>query len=75
MAPASSIALLDLAAQHAPLQEALVAAATRVLSSQAFILGPDVEAFEQELAASAGVAHAIGVSSGTDAIVASLLAS
>lgn len=71
---APPIALLDLAAQHAPLQEALVAAAARVLGSHTFILGPDVEAFEGELAAAIGATHAIGVSSGTDALVASLLA-
>ncbi len=72
--PAQPIPLVDLAGQHAPLHDELVAAAARVLASQAFILGPDVEAFERELAATLGVAHAIGVSSGTDALVASFLA-
>ncbi|HVV50271.1 MAG TPA: DegT/DnrJ/EryC1/StrS family aminotransferase [Polyangia bacterium] len=68
------IAMLDLEAQHAPLGEALRAAAARVLGSGRFILGPEVAAFERELAAAAGVAEAVGVSSGTDALVALLMA-
>jgi len=69
------IPLLDLAAQHAPLAEELRAAVARVLGSGRFILGPEVAAFEDELAAAAGVAHAVGVSSGTDALLALLMAS
>lgn len=72
--PAQPIPLVDLAAQHAPLHDELVAAAARVLGSQGFVLGPDVEAFEGELATALGVDHAVGVSSGTDALIASLLA-
>jgi dTDP-4-amino-4,6-dideoxygalactose transaminase len=66
--------MLDLVAQHAPLEAALGAAATRVLGSGRFILGPEVAAFEGELAAAAGVSHAVGVSSGTDALLALLMA-
>src|SRR4051794_37867257 len=70
----SQVPLLDLGAQYAPLREELVAAMTRVADSQRFILGPEVEALERELAEQIGVQHAIGVSSGTDALLAILMA-
>lgn len=47
---------------------------TRVADSQRFIGGPEVEAFEREIAAMLEVDHAVGMSSGTDAILASLMA-
>jgi dTDP-4-amino-4,6-dideoxygalactose transaminase len=68
------VPLLDLTAQYAPIRDEVLAAITRVCDSQRFILGPEVEALERELAAQLGVAHAIGVSSGTDAILAALMA-
>lgn len=68
------VPLLDLRAQHAPLASALGAAVQRVLESGHFILGEDVPAFERELAAATGCPHAVGVSSGTDALVAALMA-
>ncbi|HLK88458.1 MAG TPA: DegT/DnrJ/EryC1/StrS family aminotransferase [Polyangia bacterium] len=68
------IAMQDLGALHAPLGEELRAAAARVLASGRFILGPEVAAFEDELAAATGVPHAVGVSSGTDALLALLMA-
>ncbi|MCL4168681.1 UNVERIFIED_CONTAM: hypothetical protein GTU68_036325, partial [Idotea baltica] len=52
----------------------LVSAFEQVLDSGYFILGPEVEAFEKEAAEYLGVPHAIGVSSGTDALIVSLLA-
>jgi len=59
-----------------PQTEALLpelrAASERVLASGHYILGPEVEAFERELAGFAGVRHAIGVSSGSDALVCAL---
>lgn len=72
--PAASVPLLDLQAQYRPLREALLAAVTRVCDSQRCILGDEVVALERELAAYLGVAHALGVSSGTDALVAALMA-
>lgn len=69
-----AIPLLDLAAQNGPLSEKLREAFERVLASQAFILGPEVEAFEQEVARYVGVEHALGVSSGTDALLLALMA-
>jgi dTDP-4-amino-4,6-dideoxygalactose transaminase len=68
------VPLLDLTAQYAPIREEVLAAITRVCDSQRFILGPEVEALEHALAAQLGVAHTIGVSSGTDAILAALMA-
>src|SRR5262249_39765258 len=58
----------DLKPLHAELAQELKAALERVLESGWFILGPEVEAFEQEFASYHGVRHAIAVASGTDAI-------
>jgi dTDP-4-amino-4,6-dideoxygalactose transaminase len=66
------VPLQDLAAHHAPLGAALDAAARRVLRSGRYILDAEVRAFEEEMAAALGVAHAVGVSSGTDALLAML---
>ena len=68
------VKLLDLEAQYQPLRTEILAAITRVCDSQRFILGPEVEALERELAAHLGVSHAITVSSGTDALLAALMA-
>src|SRR6476646_3191588 len=68
------VKLLDLEAQYRPLRDEILAAITRVCDSQQFILGPEVEALERELAASTGAAHVITVSSGTDALLAALMA-
>jgi dTDP-4-amino-4,6-dideoxygalactose transaminase len=70
----TEVPLLDLQAQYRPIREELLAAVVRVCDSQRFILGPEVEAFEAEIAAHIGVGHAIGVSSGTDALSAALMA-
>jgi dTDP-4-amino-4,6-dideoxygalactose transaminase len=69
-----SVPLLDLTAQYAPLRADLLAAVTRVCDSQRFILGPEVDALERELATMLEVEHAIAVSSGTDALLAVLMA-
>jgi dTDP-4-amino-4,6-dideoxygalactose transaminase len=50
------------------------AAVDRVVESQYFILGPEVEALEQEVAAYSQCAYGVGVSSGTDALLVSLMA-
>ena len=50
------VPLLDVKAQNAPLRGALLEAMARVMDSGGFILGPEVEAFEKELAAMLGVA-------------------
>ena len=68
------VPMLDLAAQHEPLRADLLRAMTRVVDSSRFILGPEVERFEGRLAAACGAAQAITVSSGTDALLVSLMA-
>jgi len=73
MTPAR-IRLANLPAQHAPLQAELEVAALRVLRTDRYILGPEVAALEQEIAAFARVPHAVGMSSGSDALVALLAA-
>ena len=64
-----SVNLLDLKAQNGALEPELREAFLRVLRSGHFILGPEVERFERELAKFTGAKHALGVSSGTDAIL------
>jgi dTDP-4-amino-4,6-dideoxygalactose transaminase len=68
------VPLLDLQAQYRPLREEILAAITRVSDSQRFILGPEVEALERELAEWMGVPRTIAVSSGTDAVLVALMA-
>jgi dTDP-4-amino-4,6-dideoxygalactose transaminase len=65
---------LDLHAQFSEVGADVRAAIERVLASQQFILGREGEALEREIAGYSGLAHAVGVSSGTDAILASLMA-
>jgi dTDP-3-amino-3,4,6-trideoxy-alpha-D-glucose transaminase len=69
-----AVELFDTASTLAPLRDELRAAIDRVLDSERFILGPEVTAFEQELAAYAGARHGIGVANGTDAITIALRA-
>src|SRR4029078_3810168 len=68
------VKLLDLQAQYLPLRNEIRRAIDEVCDQQALILGPHVEKFERSLADDCGVKHAIGVSSGTDAILCSLMA-
>jgi dTDP-3-amino-3,4,6-trideoxy-alpha-D-glucose transaminase len=69
-----AVPIFDTASTLAPLREELRAAIDRVLDSKHFILGPEVSAFESELAAYAGVEHGVGVANGTDAITIALRA-
>ena len=69
-----SVPLLDLREQYRPLRDDILAAIARVCDSQQFIGGAEVEGLERELAASVGVPHAIGVSSGTDALLVAMMA-
>jgi len=64
-----SIPFLDLKAQFAEIREEVLDSVTRVLESQHFILGAEVEALEQEIADYVGVRFAIGCASGSDALL------
>jgi dTDP-4-amino-4,6-dideoxygalactose transaminase len=63
-----SVPFMDLSRQHAPLATELRAAFDRVLGTSAFILGEEVERFEREFAEYCGVAHCVGLASGTAAL-------
>ncbi len=68
------VPLLDLKAQYVQVQADVEAAVRRVFESQMFILGPEVAAIEKEMAEALNVRHALGVSSGTDALLLALMA-
>ena len=68
------VPLFDTATPRAPLRDELRAAIDQVLDSEHFILGPEVSAFERELASYCGASHAVGVANGTDAITIALRA-
>ena len=72
--PGHTVPLLDLQAQYQPLRAELLAAIERVCDSQRFILGPEVDQLEAELVRALETRHAITVSSGTDALLAVLMA-
>lgn len=68
------VPLLDLTAQYTGVRNEIRAALDEVLDEQQLILGKHVERFEAELAAFCSTKHALGVSSGTDALLAALMA-
>jgi len=68
------VPLLDLQAQLQYLQDDLISAVTRVVKSTRYIQGPEVSAFEKEIADYCNVGYGIGVSSGTDALLVALMA-
>jgi len=68
------VPLLDLHEQLKPLRQEILAGITEVLDSTAYIMGPRVEALEQEIADYCQAKHGIGVTSGTDALLAVLMA-
>lgn len=67
------IPLLDLKAQLTPIRNQILDAITEVVDSTQYILGPKVAALEAEISAYCGVKYAIGVTSGTDALLISLM--
>ena len=68
------VPLLDLKAQYATIKDEIREAVDRVLEGQQFILGPEVAALEKAVADYVGALHGIGMSSGTDALLAALMA-
>lgn len=70
----SSVPLLDLKAQYATIRQQIEPVFKDVVESQYFILGPKVKELEGKIAAYSQCSHAIGVSSGTDALLIALMA-
>ncbi len=68
------VPLLDLKLQYQKIKPDVLQAIHQVCEDQSFILGPHVEGFEREMAKYVGAAHAIGVTSGTDALLLALMA-
>lgn len=68
------VPLLDLKSQYAALRDEIRSILDKICEDQVFILGPHVKALEDEIAAYCGTKHAIGVSSGTDALILALMA-
>ena len=73
-AASTALDFLDLRAQFATIRKEVLAAVTHVMETQQFILGPEVEQFEEEISAKLGARFAIACASGTDALILSLLA-
>ncbi|MGD8702543.1 MAG: DegT/DnrJ/EryC1/StrS family aminotransferase, partial [Desulfosarcina sp.] len=63
------VPLLDLKAQYQTIKDRVLAVTEEIFESQYFILGPQVEALEQKIASYCRSGYAVGVSSGTDALV------
>jgi len=63
-----AIPLVDLAVQYQQVEEEIGKAFDRIMSSGAFVLGPDVERFENAYASFSDVPHCVGVANGTDAL-------
>jgi dTDP-3-amino-3,4,6-trideoxy-alpha-D-glucose transaminase len=70
----AGVPVVDLARRAARFEPALTEALSRVVRSGTYLMGPELDAFERELAESGGRRHAVGVASGTDALRLSLLA-
>ncbi len=73
-ATAVKVPYIDLAAQHRPLKAELLEAVGGVIDRGQFILGPEVDAFEERLAALCATQYAVGLNSGTDALILALRA-
>jgi dTDP-4-amino-4,6-dideoxygalactose transaminase len=69
-----AVPALDLKAQYQTIRDEIDAALSDVIENQAFVLGPEVAAFEAEVARYCGVAHGVGCASGSDALLLPLLA-
>ena len=74
MTEVTRVPLLDLTRSNPELMDEMRQAFERVLTSGRYIMGPEVTSLEEEIAAALGIKHAIGVSSGTDALICALMA-
>ncbi|MDI6736347.1 MAG: DegT/DnrJ/EryC1/StrS family aminotransferase [bacterium] len=70
----SKVSLLDLKAQYAGISEEIDCAVSKVIQSGTFILGENVQRLEEEIASFCNTKHGLGVASGTDALLLSLMA-
>ena len=68
------VSLLDMQALHRPMRDEILAEVTRVIDSNAFIMGEDVKQLEKSIAVYSGVPYAIGCASGSDALLLALMA-
>lgn len=68
------VALLDMKALHKPVRDEILAEVTRVIDSNAFIMGEDVKLLEKAVAEYSGVPYALGCASGSDALLLALMA-
>jgi dTDP-4-amino-4,6-dideoxygalactose transaminase len=68
------VPLLDLSENHRAIRDEVLAALAPMIDNSSFILGPATDRFEASLARFCGVKHAVGVSSGTDALLVALMA-
>lgn len=69
-----TVSLIDLKTQYLSIKEEIDAAVLQVLAQGQYILGPNVKALEEEVAAYCGVKYSVGVANGTDALLLTLLA-
>lgn len=69
----ATVPQFDLSGQYPSIRDEAEAAVLSVLASGRFVLGPEVEALEREIADYCGCAHAVGMSSGTDALLAAMM--
>lgn len=67
------VPLLDLVAQHEPMREEIHGVLRRLVDSQRFVLGEEVERLEEEIAAYCGTKYAVGCASGTDALLLAMM--
>ena len=67
------VPLLDLRPQHEGLRDEIIAAVTDVIDSTRYIMGPELERFEEAVAEYSSCKYALGVSSGTDALLLALM--
>src|SRR5579872_2867801 len=70
---AMPVPMLDLKPQYASIRDEVLKVTSEIFESQGFILGKRVEAFERDFAAYCTTKHAVGVSSGTDALLIALM--
>ncbi len=69
-----AVPLIDITRQYVPIRDEIDRAVKNVIDHAGFILGPEVKAFEAEIASYCNVKHAVGVASGTDALLLALRA-